>query len=66
MRIAVAVIFPGDLLQHPATPVQKATNITINETIKRAIAERPISGKRITVRLITFCENNKIKNERVI
>lgn len=45
MRIAVAVILPGDLLQHPATPVQKAMNITKKDTMKSAIAERPMSEK---------------------
>lgn len=45
MTIAVAVIFPGDLLQHPATPVQKATKTAKKDKMKRAIIDRPISAK---------------------
>jgi hypothetical protein len=41
--MAVAVMFPEDLLQHPATPVQKAMNTKKNAKMKRAMAERPIS-----------------------
>lgn len=36
-------MFPGDRLQHPATPVQNAMNIAKNATMKSAIIERPIS-----------------------
>lgn len=43
MRIAVAVIFPGDLLQQPAMPVQNATNIVKKANINNAIADLPIS-----------------------
>lgn len=49
MRIAVPVIFPGDLLQHPVTPVQKAAKTEMKEIMKRAIIERPISGKKCEI-----------------
>lgn len=42
-KIAVAVMFPGDLLQHPATPVQNAMNITKKLTINNAIVDLPMS-----------------------
>lgn len=45
MRIAVAVIFPGDLLQHPVIPVQNAANTARNAIMKSAIIERPMSKK---------------------
>lgn len=41
--MAVAVIFPGDLLQQPATPVQNAMNITKKLTMNNAIVALPIS-----------------------
>lgn len=44
-KIAVAVMFPGDLLQHPATPVQKAINITKKLTMNRAIVDLPMSNE---------------------
>lgn len=41
--MAVAVMFPGDLLQHPATPVQKAMNMTKKLTTNKAIVDLPMS-----------------------
>lgn len=41
--MAVAVIFPGDRLQHPVTPVQKEAKMDPKAMMKRAIIERPIS-----------------------
>lgn len=46
MRIAVAVILLGDLLQQPVTPVQKAAKTATKAIINRAIIERPISIKQ--------------------
>ncbi len=43
MRTAEAVIFEGEVLQHPTTPVMKLTNMMKNATMKSAIMERPIS-----------------------
>lgn len=43
IRIAVAVMFPGDLLQHPTTPVQNAENIARKPIMNRAITDLPIS-----------------------
>lgn len=43
IRIAVAVMFPGDLLQQPTTPVQNAENIARKPTMNRAITDLPIS-----------------------
>jgi len=39
----VAVMFPGDLLQQPTTPVQKAENIARKPTMNSAITDLPIS-----------------------
>jgi hypothetical protein len=44
MRMAVAVMLPGDLFQQPTTPVQNAVKIAKKPTMKRAITDRPISG----------------------
>lgn len=44
--MAVAVMFPGDLLQHPATPVQKAINMTKKLTTNNAIVDLPMSAGR--------------------
>lgn len=52
MRIAVPVMFPGDLLQQPVTPVQNAAKIATKEIMKRAIMERPISERK-TKQIIT-------------
>lgn len=41
--MAVAVMFPGDRLQQPKMPVQKAMKIVRKERMNKAIAERPIS-----------------------
>jgi hypothetical protein len=38
-------MLPGDRRQHPATPVQNATNIAKNATMNSAIIDRPISAK---------------------
>jgi hypothetical protein len=46
--MAVAVMLPGDLLQHPATPVQKATNITKKLTMNNAIVDLPMSKQQQT------------------
>lgn len=43
MRIAVAVIFPGDRLQHPVTPVQKDAKIDMKAMMNKAITDRPMS-----------------------
>lgn len=43
ISIAVAVIFPGDLLQHPVTPVQKAAKTAKKEMMKSAIIDLPMS-----------------------
>jgi len=45
IRMAVQVMLPGDRRQHPATPVQNATNTAKNATMKSAIIDRPISVK---------------------
>ncbi len=45
MRVAEAVRFEGEVLQHPTTPVVKETNMKKKATMKRAIMERPISEK---------------------
>jgi hypothetical protein len=45
IRMAVQVMLPGDRRQHPATPVQNATNTAKNATMKSAIIDRPISAK---------------------
>jgi hypothetical protein len=45
IRMAVQVMLPGDRRQHPATPVQNATNTEKNATMKSAIIDRPISAK---------------------
>lgn len=37
-------MFPGDLRQHPTTPVQNAENIAKNAIMKEAIADLPISA----------------------
>lgn len=39
------MILPGDRRQHPATPVQNATNTAKNATMNRAIIDRPMSAK---------------------
>lgn len=46
IKIAVAVIFPGDLFQQPVTPVQKAAKTAIKEMMNSAIRERPISANK--------------------
>jgi hypothetical protein len=38
-------MLPGDRRQHPATPVQNATNTAKNATMNRAIIDRPMSAK---------------------
>jgi len=43
--MAVEVMLPGDRRQHPATPVQNATNTAKNATMKSAIIDRPISAE---------------------
>lgn len=43
ISIAVAVMFPGLLLQQPAMPVQNATKMEKNATMKRAMAALPMS-----------------------
>lgn len=48
MRIAVAVIFPGDLRQHPVTPVQNEANIDTKAMMKSAIMDLPISKQTHT------------------
>lgn len=40
--MAVAVMFPGLLLQHPATPVQKAANTEANATMNKATVALPM------------------------
>jgi len=45
IRMAVEVMLPGDRRQHPATPVQNATNTAKNATMKSAIIDRPISAE---------------------
>lgn len=46
IRIAVAVMLPGDLFQQPVIPVQKAAKIATNDRINNAMTERPISEKK--------------------
>lgn len=41
--MAVAVIFPGDLRQHPVTPVQKEAKTQTKAIINNAIIDLPIS-----------------------
>ena len=53
MRMAVEAMFPGLLLQHPATPVQKATNTKKKETMNRAIIDLAMSVKK-TITLVLF------------
>ena len=36
----------GDVLQHPTIPVVKDTNMKKKATMKSAIMERPMSGKK--------------------
>lgn len=43
MRMAVAVMLPGDLFQQPATPVQNAINTIKNATMNNAIVDLPMS-----------------------
>lgn len=45
MRMAVLVMLAGERRQQPATPVQNAMNTTKKDTMNRAIAARPMSGK---------------------
>ena len=45
MRTADAVMFDGDVLQHPTTPVVKDTNIKKNATINNAIIALAMSEK---------------------
>lgn len=56
IRIAEDVMFDGEVLQHPTTPVVKETNMKKKATMKRAIMERPMSekGKRCQVNLIVL------------
>lgn len=54
ISIAVAVIFPGDRLQHPVTPVQNAAKTAKNEMIKSATIDLPISEERT---LINSCSS---------
>ncbi len=56
MRTAEAVIFDGDVLQHPTTPVIKLTNMKKKATMKSAIIERPMSA--IKEIMITFNDDN--------
>lgn len=49
MRIAVAVMLPGDLLQQPVTPVQNAAKMVTKVRMNRAIIERPMSVKSIKI-----------------
>ena len=44
MSTAEDVMFDGDVLQHPTTPVMKETNMKKKETMKKAIMARPKSG----------------------
>jgi hypothetical protein len=44
MRMAEAVMFDGDVLQHPTTPVMKETNMKKKATMNKAIIDRPISA----------------------
>lgn len=46
IKMAVAVIFPGDLFQQPVIPVQKAAKTAIKDIINNAMRERPISGSK--------------------
>jgi len=56
IRIAVAVMFPADLLQQPTTPVQNAENIARKATMNRAITDLPISAiKNFNVQLRYSC-----------
>lgn len=60
IRIAVAVMFPGDLLQQPTTPVQNAENIARKPTMNRAITDLPMSAtiiknSNVLCYLHTFC-----------
>lgn len=45
-RRAVAPMFPGDLLQHPARPVQNEMNRKMKDTMKRPTIVLIISGKK--------------------
>lgn len=45
IKIAVAVIFPGDRFQQPVIPVQKAAKTATKEMMNNAMTERPISAK---------------------
>lgn len=46
IKIAVAVMLPGDLLQQPVTPVKNAANTAKNAMINNAIIDLPISEKQ--------------------
>lgn len=54
MRMAVPVMFPGDLLQQPVTPMQKAAKTEMKEIMNRAIMDRPMSVKCETILIVLF------------
>ena len=53
ISMAVAVMFPGDLLQQPVTPVQKAANTARKLIMKSAIMDRPISKNNFSFIIVT-------------
>jgi pheromone shutdown protein TraB len=58
--MAVQVMLPGDRRQHPATPVQNATNTAKNATMNSAIIDRPISVTFEYEETLLFTSSNKL------
>lgn len=54
MRMAVAVMFPGLLFQHPMTPVQKAMKTTKNPTMNKATVDLAMCNLQKRSRINTF------------
>ena len=59
-------MFPGDLFQHPAMPVQNAIKIVRNDKMNSAIADRPISKiKEISSLKKLKLHNSNTKHNRI-
>ena len=51
IKMAEPLMFDGEVLQHPTTPVMNETNIKKKAVIKSAIIARPMSEKQQNYRL---------------
>lgn len=61
IRIAVAVMFPGDLRQQPTSPVQKAEKMARNATMNSAITDLPMSANK-SHKILVLINKNHYKN----